>query len=1077
MPSTLLSKLPFGLVPYIASEAYAQLPYNPTSIFEVSAGKDKQYYILQPPSSQYSSGQFVAINKAATLNANTLPTQTLSSSLPFLNDNSPLPYTAVLQSNGSIAVYVGSCSSSPTKARIWHWSPSSAGDNAGIWSSSDLTDGRSTATGSFFGPQFLASGISFSYNTNQPDSLYTFGGMCPRANATTETWTSDSTYSGQLYTISANGAVSASDTDNGQPTPEAGFTMTPLLPTYSNTSSGSQTQQQDFILIGGQTQQAFIDMDTIAMFSLPQSSWTFLQVTSSASTDLAVKRQTPNVDPRSGHTAVMTTDGSKIVVFGGWVGDVMNPAEPQLVMLEVGAGYGGSGDWTWITSDPSPFSSGAGIYGHGAIMLPGDVMMVTGGYSIAASSNSRKRKRADQLTNEQNYFLNTTSGQWLDSYVPLSVAAGMTMHSSGGILETSSQKAGLGAGLAVGLIALICVIIFSTLYYRKLKRQRAQHEENLWEHREKEIDDLANVAYGQDLTLAGGSTGGAVTGAAGSQRSMSQRSSDAYPWVYDNSSNGIRSAERSGLYVDVPSPQRGLRRSMSGRGYQYLAAPRNDDRGLGFSSGDMHAIQERDEELSNPSSSRKASSTQRPDLILDTDAANLDPFKDPAPPLSSEVVNKTIRRKPAPINTPSSVGQHSMEEDRHREMSGWMRDWEAGGSGSRNKAAEKYSPTKSGRSSPSKSDRTRSDLSERSTLSHTSGAGLIPSRGPSSRSVIRGYLPSILPTAFTNSFTSPIISPTHTENMYGSSSSGPSHGSDRTNSFTTAQTTISQLQAESESLLISPKRHRHNRSNSSNYALRTPAQYPRGTGTVDLVPDIEPTFTMPRTRVASNQGSPTRARQSSLVGTWVGSVKRGMGKALTGNRTVSLTSDVGPYPRAGGIGSDGYYDYSKPGAPESPKKSDLGGLIDLALTEDETATAKKEKIRRSVSESGAFWQTKRGAKDWDVEPIPALVNERNQALVPQPLRSSLTDANMNKNFPPLPRSAGMESAWSRAESLATGTSEDWDVEAAVEQRVVQVMFTVPREKLRVVNADVDAVSLASREERAEIVDGDADKSG
>jgi hypothetical protein len=39
--------------------------------------------------------------------------------------------------------------------------------------------------------------------------------------------------------------------------------------------------------------------------------------------------------------------------------------------------------------------------------------------------------------------------------------------------------------------------------------------------------------------------------------------------------------------------------------------------------------------------------------------------------------------------------------------------------------------------------------------------------------------------------------------------------------------------------------------------------------------------------------------------------------------------------------------------------------------------------------------------------------------------------------------------------------DDWDVEAAVERRVVQVMFTVPRSKLRVVNADPDRSSLLS----------------
>ena len=47
--------------------------------------------------------------------------------------------------------------------------------------------------------------------------------------------------------------------------------------------------------------------------------------------------------------------------------------------------------------------------------------------------------------------------------------------------------------------------------------------------------------------------------------------------------------------------------------------------------------------------------------------------------------------------------------------------------------------------------------------------------------------------------------------------------------------------------------------------------------------------------------------------------------------------------------------------------------------------------------------------------------------------------------------------------LLDGAAEDddWDVEAAVERRVVQVMFTVPKGELRVVNADVDRSSLLS----------------
>lgn len=51
------------------------------------------------------------------------------------------------------------------------------------------------------------------------------------------------------------------------------------------------------------------------------------------------------------------------------------------------------------------------------------------------------------------------------------------------------------------------------------------------------------------------------------------------------------------------------------------------------------------------------------------------------------------------------------------------------------------------------------------------------------------------------------------------------------------------------------------------------------------------------------------------------------------------------------------------------------------------------------------------------------------------------------------------------ESLRDDVSGEWDVEGAIETRQVQVMFTVPRERLRVVNAaDGDAQSVLSRHE-------------
>jgi hypothetical protein len=59
--------------------------------------------------------------------------------------------------------------------------------------------------------------------------------------------------------------------------------------------------------------------------------------------------------------------------------------------------------------------------------------------------------------------------------------------------------------------------------------------------------------------------------------------------------------------------------------------------------------------------------------------------------------------------------------------------------------------------------------------------------------------------------------------------------------------------------------------------------------------------------------------------------------------------------------------------------------------------------------------------------------------------------------------------------------DDWDVEAAAENRVVQVTYTIPKEKLRVVNAgigdddDDDVVVVgpsSNRADRAPIVSGE-----
>ena len=95
-----------------------------------------------------------------------------------------------------------------------------------------------------------------------------------------------------------------------------------------------------------------------------------------------------------------------------------------------------------------------------------------------------------------------------------------------------------------------------------------------------------------------------------------------------------------------------------------------------------------------------------------------------------------------------------------------------------------------------------------------------------------------------------------------------------------------------------------------------------------------------------------------------------------------------------------------------------------------------EMSERSPVDGQPFWRHKRGARDWNHE------DEGESSTAPQ--------KSMTVRRKPLPN---------QVIKIDDELDDDWDVETAVQRRVVQVMFTVPKEKLRVVNAD--ALSLLS----------------
>ncbi|KAK8168212.1 hypothetical protein BKA80DRAFT_324026, partial [Phyllosticta citrichinensis] len=623
-----LLELPVALLLLVrAASVSAQLPYDPTRVLQTPKNSNL-VYIFRPAPGTTNHAQLLSLDVSSKLSSSNLEFNTLGATLPFSSTGSAA-YTAVVEENGDLRVYSGDCTDGVEGAKIWKFNvDKNSKEGNGTWIEEEVASQNGKA-GSAMAPMFLSAGISFSSNVGGQDpSLYFFGGMCPSQNATQDDWQSAASYSNYVIQAEANNSTNLTlgvDETQGPPIPEAGFALVSLPPTYSNSRDGSQEQQQNFVLVGGHTRSAFINMSQIALYSLPQKSWTYIGVEqpSDAHSDL-VKRDSTPVEPRSGHTAVLSEDGTKIVVFGGWVGDVNTPAEPQLAVLNVGEGYGGSGAWSWSipSTSGSGIASGSGIYGHGASLLSGDVLMVAGGYSITSSS-ARFMPRAVLKENTQTYFFNISSSTWTAEYDP-SQATGSNS-TAGADTASGTSKVGLGAGLGIGLAAVLAMTIFYFWYKRHLKKHR--------QLREKEIETLSRAAHryhglhSYDDEFHNDYTNDHDAAALAPN-----------PWF--NGRQGWKGrappeAERTGLLVEIPSPTRGLRRSMGGRQSQAPPPPPpRFDESRNRGSARIPPIDELEEDdLETNGRTGMPEMSQRPfqKRLSLSNPPVLDPFSDPEP--------------------------------------------------------------------------------------------------------------------------------------------------------------------------------------------------------------------------------------------------------------------------------------------------------------------------------------------------------------------------------------------------------------------------------------------------------------
>ena len=669
--------------------ASQQLPYNPSYAF-VSADASSVY--LLGPAQDDSTFRLSSLNVTSELSAFDLSPKTISDSLPFQLQ----PQTAISAAKDpadTLYLLSGTCGDGAQGSGLWTYNASNADGMGRNWAQKKLDTSRIDDAASNGGLNFLGSAMTFAGGAMTRPELYLFGGLCPNSTSlTAETWQSSASYSNNMLMIQQASGQSKDRyiinevVTRGPPIAEAGFSVTPLAAAYLNSSDSSPSSQQNFAFIGGQTSSAFINMSQVALFSLPEESWSFVPVNApqSSSGSDPTSRSPPSIDPRAGHAAAISSDGRKVYVTGGWVGDVNTAADPQLLVLQVGDGYGGSGDWEW--SIPEQQKGGpAGIFGHGAAMLPGDILMITGGYNVQDASQNKLRKRPESTASTMTYFYNTSSNAWTTTYRNPNTSNGEIGPASGPGGQDSSTKLGLGIGLGLGIPLFIVLAIFA-FYRHKLRKKRQQRDHTLQQV------PVASTTFQYQLPGSGGidGRGGNIAAA----RAMEERTSaDPYPWAPAPASAGNlglargSDAERTGLLYDVPSPTRGLRRSLHSRTTNYWYEDGRRSRG----SGHIHPIDEEDE--GNPSNNERDAQSPQNLIQLNDDivtaAPVLDPFTD-----SHERSLLDGSRSPSP---------QSPARERQQEYRGWMNDWAA---------AESIRQQHSGRVSPEKSDRTSSSLSD-----------------------------------------------------------------------------------------------------------------------------------------------------------------------------------------------------------------------------------------------------------------------------------------------------------------------------------------------------------------------------
>lgn len=974
----------------IAGDPVINAPYNPSYAWVPSTEKPSEAYILSSSSSVSEGYQLRSLDLSVAFDVDAPPLHNLPNPAPFLDAKSENAVVPITDGDTLPIIYAGDCKSQT--GTVWKLEPGTDNDQGSKqnWLELDVHKAKDDAGVSLGGPNFLASAVTFSRSSQKsPSDIFVFGGMCPSDSNTAESWVSAADYSRDMQLLTPDGSSNVSTygisavSMRSPPVPEAGFSMTPLLPVHTNSSAGQQLTQQSFVLIGGHTQHAFINTSQVALFSLPETSWSYIPVsqpTPPAESRLA-KREVTGVEPRSGHTAVLSPDGSKIIVFGGWVGEPTVAAEPQLAVLRLGAGYGGSSAWAWEIAQESPHGlrKDTGIFGHGAAMLPGGIMLVVGGFEIAAGSTARRSPGAPK-PNTQFYLFNTTSESWITSY-DLSSQLDDDPNKSSGPLSSPSQKAGLGVGVGVGVSALSAVAVVLFCYRTRHSRQhrtfREQELRKLALGTERPHFHVHDSHPSQPMTQSTDERSPFISSPFGARSGTVNRSNSHDP------PSTAAAEERTGLLAETPSGAWSFQKGSLSRGRQSAAHSRPISK--------IHPIDEGDEYEEVPQDEAEPYDDYR---YSKGPSIGFDAFIEPPSPVKACLAPPILPELP-------------LLNDRDVSENNWL-----DGVAPAVTHGGPYEPSGRRSASPDKSNRTLSSLSE------GSGSGISISSHRSNPFSLNPMVLSQLSTLTSQQHDPSTSSSSKYDSRkynYGPPPPQPIHKSGPDNIAGGVHVSDGLLDSEG-----------------------SPSKYKRNSGS--LMGQGPAWLTQPESSIKQPNGPKSKAVE------WAGNVRRAFGsirKSDVTERPQSVTHVL--------TGDNNYdiWHQQQRSSSTSPTKSLLSAQdVNDQYDWDDPLPGIP---RRAVSTNSSMLRQKQGAKDWDAA-------KRGSAESSALLRNRTTHAGSvfygGGHGSSLASRATDSPDYTGEGYGEENEDEDWDVEAAAEGRVVQVTFTVPKEKLRVVNGGV-----------------------